>query len=157
MSFEVAVPKREDLPAYNRVVGGLFVGSALAPLHHWRKFDILVSTAEEVVPRSLPGRTVMHMPMADDFHWNYRQDDEQVQQLLDMASRLADAVRSGKKVLVYCNYGLDRSALLTALVLLYLGYPADQTIEALRGRHEAVLMNPAFEKFVRYAEQNFFG
>jgi protein-tyrosine phosphatase len=154
VTFETTIPRREELPAYNRVIGGLFVGSALAPLNHWRKFDILVSTAEEVVPRPLPGKTVIHMPMEDNFSWNYRRDDEQVAQLLALAAQLADAVRAGKKVLIYCNVGLDRSALLTSLVLLYLGYPADQTIEALRGRHHAVLMNPAFEEFVRYAEQN---
>jgi protein-tyrosine phosphatase len=52
--------------------------------------------------------------------------------------------------LVHCQAGLNRSGLISGLVLRMQGYGADEAIELLREtRSPAVLCNPTFEKFVQ--------
>jgi protein-tyrosine phosphatase len=63
-----------------------------------------------------------------------------------MAARL---VSQGKKVLVHCQAGLNRSGVVTALALINLGYTPTAAIELMREkRSPLVLCNEAFENWV---------
>jgi rhodanese-related sulfurtransferase len=58
--------------------------------------------------------------------------------------------QAGKKVLIRCQAGLNRSGLTAALVLIEAGYTPDEAINLLRTkRSEYVLCNGEFEAFVR--------
>lgn len=58
--------------------------------------------------------------------------------------------KSGKKVLIRCQAGLNRSGLTAALVLMQSGYTADEAINLLRTkRSKYVLINKEFEEFLR--------
>jgi hypothetical protein len=58
--------------------------------------------------------------------------------------------QAGKKVLVRCQAGLNRSGLTAALVLMQSGYTADEAIALLRTkRSKYVLCNGEFEAFLR--------
>jgi protein-tyrosine phosphatase len=58
--------------------------------------------------------------------------------------------KSGKKVLIRCQAGLNRSGLTAALVLMQSGYTADEAITLLRDkRSKYVLCNGEFEAFLR--------
>ena len=58
--------------------------------------------------------------------------------------------KSGKKVLIRCQAGLNRSGLTAALVLMQSGYTADEAIALLRDkRSKYVLCNGEFEAFLR--------
>ena len=58
--------------------------------------------------------------------------------------------KSGKKVLIRCQAGLNRSGLTAALVLMQSGYTADEAITLLRTkRTKYVLINKEFEAFLR--------
>lgn len=62
----------------------------------------------------------------------------------------ASLVSQGKKVLVHCQAGLNRSGVVTALALINLGYTADAAIALMREkRSPLVLCNEAFENWVR--------
>lgn len=67
---------------------------------------------------------------------------------------LAGFVRSllyeGRKVLVHCDAGLNRSSLLTGLVLVLDGYTGEEVIRAIRvARGEYALCNTGFENWLR--------
>jgi protein-tyrosine phosphatase len=58
--------------------------------------------------------------------------------------------QAGKKVLIRCQAGLNRSGLTAALVLMQSGYTADEAITLLRDkRTKYVLCNGEFEAFLR--------
>lgn len=58
--------------------------------------------------------------------------------------------QAGKKVLIRCQAGLNRSGLTAALVLMQSGYTADEAITLLRDkRSKYVLCNGEFEAFLR--------
>ena len=58
--------------------------------------------------------------------------------------------QAGKKVLIRCQAGLNRSGLTAALVLMQSGYTADEAINLLRTkRSKYVLINKEFEEFLR--------
>lgn len=58
--------------------------------------------------------------------------------------------KRGKEVLIRCQAGLNRSGLVTALVLIREGYTADEAISLLRStRSQSVLFNKQFEKWLR--------
>jgi len=57
--------------------------------------------------------------------------------------------KSGKRVLIRCQAGLNRSGLITALVLMREGYSAEEAICLIRDkRHENALFNSTFEKWL---------
>ena len=65
------------------------------------------------------------------------------------ASFLNDLRAAGKTVFIHCRLGLNRSALLTGLVLIDEGYPAKDAIEMMRNlRSPYVLENKTFERFL---------
>jgi len=58
--------------------------------------------------------------------------------------------KSGEKVLVRCQAGLNRSGLLMAIVLMLDGYEIQDAIDLMREkRHELVLFNPNFVEWLR--------
>jgi hypothetical protein len=74
-------------------------------------------------------------------------------QLYDLASQAHRDWKEDKRVLIRCQAGLNRSALITALVLIKEGFTASQAITLLREtRSEYVLINPHFEKWLLETE-----
>ena len=62
----------------------------------------------------------------------------------------ATAVRAGRRVLVRCSGGLNRSGLVVASTLVRLGHTPDEAIGLVRGaRGPWALTNPAFVTFLR--------
>ena len=65
------------------------------------------------------------------------------------ASFLNDLRAAGKTVFIHCRLGLNRSALLTGLVLIDEGYRATDAIEMMRNlRSPYVLENKTFERYL---------
>lgn len=66
-----------------------------------------------------------------------------------LAKLAADLVEQGKKVLVHCQAGLNRSGVVTALTLCNLGFDSADAVELMREkRSPLVLCNEAFESWV---------
>lgn len=58
--------------------------------------------------------------------------------------------KSGKKVLVRCQAGINRSGLVMGIVLMLEGYTAEQAIELMRTkRSSSVLLNGSFEQYLK--------
>jgi hypothetical protein len=67
----------------------------------------------------------------------------------ELAEVGAGALREGKRTLVRCQAGLNRSALLAAFILLRRGVPADDAIELIRRRRGSwALHNQAFLEYI---------
>lgn len=69
----------------------------------------------------------------------------------ELADAVAEKVRDGKKVLVRCQAGLNRSALVAALAMLKLGFYADEAIALIRERRSPYAL--CNESFVDYLHQ----
>lgn len=82
-------------------------------------------------------------------HFTYR-DTDAVPDATDLdtvATFLNDLRAAGKTVFVHCRLGLNRSALLTGLMLIDEGYPSEDAIELMRNlRSPQVLENRTFER-----------
>lgn len=71
------------------------------------------------------------------------------QELFATARFAYDEWKRGKKVLVRCQAGLNRSGLVMALVLMQDGYTAEEAIDLIRSkRNPYALFNKAFVKFL---------
>lgn len=69
---------------------------------------------------------------------------------LDALGRLvADLVSEGHRVLVHCRMGLNRSALVIATALTYLGMNGAEALSHLRGIRPGALFNETFAEHVR--------
>jgi protein-tyrosine phosphatase len=69
-----------------------------------------------------------------------------------LVPRVVDALKENKKVLVRCQAGYNRSGLVVALVLLRLGYTADDAIALIREkRSEHALCNELFVEYIQDA------
>ncbi len=109
-----------------------------------RNYDLIVIAAYEVEPHLAEGGgRIITIPLDDDEHIPEQEVDT-------VGRAVARAVRKEQKVLVTCQMGLNRSALVTAVACHYLGFPMDETIWMLRRmRGRQVLSNPYFVRFLR--------
>lgn len=134
----------------NEIVPGLFVGSKPSPGRH-EGIDVIVLTAMEYQPPAelFPGAEVLHVPLDDAPSRPMREDE-----IIDATKaglRVARRLRAGRRVLVTCAMGLNRSALVAAVAMQEIyGMSADEIIKRLRSaRGMWSLSNPNFEKLVR--------
>lgn len=134
----------------NEVAPNLFVGSKPAPGRH-ACVDAIVLAAMEYQPAAdqFLGAEVLHAPLDDDSSRPMREDE--IATAAKAAGRVARRLRAGRRVLVTCAMGLNRSALIAALAMHdVFGMSADEIVIRLRRARGAwALSNPNFERLVR--------
>jgi protein-tyrosine phosphatase len=132
----------------------LFVGSRPPP-GRYRWFNVVVLCAKEYQPPSFafPGMTVLRLPLVDDFVHPLSAVDTAL--VTSNARTIARYLNGGSCVLVTCRAGINRSALVAAIVMqLAYDMDADEAIEQIRDtRSPVALSNPRFEQFVRHFEE----
>ena len=125
---------------FDAVIPGLYQGDFPAGTVDWSRFDDVVSLTIEDVPgvRLQVGGLRMHVPI-----W----DDEMVDPTGVRAAALtvAERVTAGKRVLVHCSAGLNRSGVVAARALMFMGMPVAEAIARVRSaRGPYALSNPDF-------------
>jgi hypothetical protein len=69
--------------------------------------------------------------------------------LIALADLVRDLRAAGKRVLVHCAAGINRSGLLAAASLIREGYDADEAIDTVRRARTGALNNPEFVEALR--------
>jgi protein-tyrosine phosphatase len=125
---------------YTYLAERLAQGSA-PPEHVKLPFDTIVLSAKEYQPR-MPGYEVLHVPLDDS-----APTEVERAQIRRTAREVARRVRAGKRVLVTCWQGRNRSGVIAGLALIELGVPRSQAIRRIRTLRNG-LTNPYFHAMV---------
>lgn len=145
-----------DLVADNPWGGQLWQGGLpevhAYPVPYAHPFDVLVLCAQEIQPRFRHlDIEVFHCPMDDNYDHMPREDKERS---ILCAPRVARRLRAGKRVLVTCHQGRNRSGLISAMALVLAhGMRPSEAILAVRGARMHALQNPQFLRFLLSAER----
>lgn len=116
------------------VVPGLWIGGGDAEVPE--RVRTVVTIEETTPPLGLPGISETRSPFLD---WNFEPvPHDVVQQAVDVA-----AAAEGE-VLIRCAYGLNRSALVVALILVAGGHRADEAVDLIRAVRPGALSNAYF-------------
>lgn len=125
------------------------------PPDAFTEFDVVVFCAKELQPRNVrhqSHQTAVFVPMDDD---PYQPIDSKSGQVLHtVAKKLAAYVQSGKRVLITCAAGMNRSGLVTGLTLIYLGWSGPDAVRTIRSKRRRddqgteALFNPIFAQYV---------
>ncbi|HEY5657332.1 MAG TPA: dual specificity protein phosphatase family protein [Myxococcota bacterium] len=138
---------------FDWIIPGLAQGSYPrpqgAPFDHG--FDVIVWCAMEAQPTRLKppaGKSSILFPMDDNPYVPITQNDARL--LHGLADQLAKHVRAGRKVLVTCWEGRNRSGIVSALTLMRLKRMRPETaINTVRKqRRKPSLTNPMFERYL---------
>ena len=137
----------------SRIAEGLWVGSAPPPGDYVGQFDVMVFTAEEYQPPDgrFPGVRVRHYPFDDD----PEPDPADLMTAWSAGEAVAKDLRRGRKVLVSCAMGRNRSALVAALALyMVTGHSGAEVLALVRAKRVddtgvRALSNPAFQRYLR--------
>lgn len=138
----------------SRIVEGLYQGS-MPPVGLWVRqagFDTLVLSAKEYQPStsSFPGVCVVHVPLDD------AKPSAAEKRSIELAGRLvASEVARGRRVLVTCAAGKNRSGIITAVAMrhLYPGATRTEIVDRIRARRRiGALSNPWFVASFRHGE-----
>jgi protein-tyrosine phosphatase len=130
-----------DLVAVN-AEGTLYVSGAIedwAPLRE-RGIDTIVDMDGDVdpgVPEAPNAILYVYHPILDE-------DLPNLAKIEALGRLVAELVASGHRVLVHCRMGLNRSVLVTATALTYLGMSGEEAVRHLRERRPGALFNEAF-------------
>ena len=136
----------------NPVFMGLWQGSRILPGTDLSRFDVLVLTSTEFQPpsdwfKSTRPLQVIRVPIEDE---TFKGSPPEVDLVCRAACKVATLIRNGKRVLVTCYMGLNRSGLISALALrLAYDVPADEAIKLVRAAREGALFNPMFVKIIK--------
>lgn len=133
------------------VVPGLFLATRLAETAAYATLgvDVIVDLEHwEVswVPDVPPGGLFVSMPMEDE--------DEVDPKVRELASFVVSLVRSGRRVLVHCTEGLNRSGVVVARALMEMGMSPTEAIDLVRSQRGPsvdgfpALGNPAFVEWL---------
>lgn len=145
----------ETAAAFTEIRPGLFMGSKRALSPEFPIFTMYVSMAREIrPPKSVMGRFDSMWVKMDDVDWDFQNDPQTVRSLMDVSETLAQLVREGHQVLIICNMGMNRSGLMTALVLMQLGWPLSKALKKIKQRHRCTLGNQSFIEFLRHLEES---
>lgn len=126
----------------------LWVGSKPPFDRHLPDFDVLVLCAQEIQPERIAFRgQILRCPIDDAIP-----SSAEVARVLATAKTVAHDLASGKRVLVTCHMGWNRSALVASLALgLVTRLSADELVARMRAkRHPQALGNPAFVKLLQH-------
>lgn len=140
----------------DKIIGGLYVGSEPDPgTEVSQHFDAVVLCAREYQPpaRYFPGVTVVHAPFHDGSHFSTKEK----RVVEEVSIWVREALNKGKRVLVTCHAGYNRSVLIASMALMLPGEgPTPSCLEGPRvvnlmraKRSPKALMNPFFEGIVR--------
>lgn len=134
----------------NEIIPGLWMGGKPPVGPGLSKYiDVLVLMAKDFQPSSklFPDITVLHAPMTDDHNGMPAGDSDTA---MNTAMRVAKLVKQGKRVLVTCWAGRNRSGLVTALALMLLKkMNPDQAVGLIRAaRSELAMRNPHFNNML---------
>lgn len=138
----------------NLVAPNLFVG-AKPPPGQYRWINVLVLCAKEYQPPgfAFPGLTVLRVPILDD---PYRPLSDVNRALVHSNARtVARYLEHGARVLVTCQMGINRSAMLAAMAMrVAFDMDADEAIHRIRAmRSSWCLNNPQFVRAVQRFEE----
>jgi protein-tyrosine phosphatase len=134
------------------VVPGLFIATRLEAGTEYRTLGVdaiidLEDWEDAWTPPVPSGGLYVCLPMDDG--------DEVDPKVPELAAFIASLVTSGRRVLVHCTEGLNRSGVVVARALMDMGMTAGEAIDLVRrGRGPSVdgfpaLSNPAFEEWLR--------
>lgn len=125
-------------------------------------FDMVVSLYQRRIRDFATGQSEpdpLYEPAPGVNHMHYRMSDsdldaEHHNALDEMAMHVIEALDRGEKVLIRCQAGINRAALLTGLVMLQLGWSADDAIARMREvRSPFVLFNTSFVQHLHEVEK----
>ncbi len=134
----------------NRIKGNLWQGSLSGPLHVPGGPDLHIHCAYEAWPvESHAERTIW--VQIDDAPTDWRHNRKWVEEVLDAAGQGVRYLDQGKTVVVNCFAGLNRSGLVTALILMLAhDMSADTAVATIRDRRSLhALGNRSFLQFLR--------
>jgi protein-tyrosine phosphatase len=142
---------------WDEIVPGLFQGghdydelrkmSSVCPVIVTDEFDLVVSLFKRWGHGPDDGVEERRAQIPDG-----ELNDEDMAKVTALVPRVVDALKENKKVLVRCQAGYNRSGLVVALVLLRLGYTADDAIALIREkRSEHALCNELFVEYIHDA------
>ena len=125
----------------------LFVSEAIDDWSRLRELAITVvvdleGAVDEGIPARPGGILYVYFPFEDD-----SLPDREV--LSASAQYVSQLVLAGRRVLVHCRLGLNRSPLLAGLVLHRLGWSGDQAVARLRERRPGALYNEQYCDYLR--------
>jgi protein-tyrosine phosphatase len=146
---------------FDQLFPGLFQGSyPKLNKELMQQFDTVVYCAVEKQPKpaeikTVPsGKHVIGVPLDDDPYQPITR--EQAADLIKVARQLAAQVRAGKRVLITCMMGMNRSGLMSALTLMLstgcTGSDAAITVSSKRrpmADGTRALFNPMFARFIK--------
>lgn len=137
---------------FHWVVPNIAQGSYPRPIEEaFSHADTIVFCAEELQPKGVrapPGKRIVKLGFDDDI---YRPIPPEVGRIFHAhAQHLAREATSGRKLLITCAMGLNRSGLITGLTLLYAyRMRPPEAIQLIRARRSKdALMNPIFENWL---------
>jgi len=149
-----------DYTDFDKIHGSLFQGSyPKLTKQLLQQFDVIVYCAMEKQPNAADlklvprDKHVLGIPLDDDSHQPITR--EQRAFLIRLARQLAPHVRAGRRVLVTCAMGLNRSGIVSALTLMAATGCSGRTAAMSVRKHRRpasdgtrALFNPIFARFV---------
>ena len=133
-----------DMHRIPTLVGRLWMGDWPNSREPLDQFNLVVNAAQIdnwSYPRLMLPTKYIELNLWDDDGF----DDKEQELVRDTARQIVAALGYGAEVLVHCHQGWNRSGLVVARTLMFLGIDPETAIEVVKkNRHPMALTNPTF-------------
>jgi protein-tyrosine phosphatase len=140
----LATDVHHETPPASRIAPRLWQGSVyMLQAGILEQFQVLVLCAREIQPTKLPRHLkVMRCPLVDE---ERPFTEREAENIMHTARRAARGLLLGRRTLITCAAGLNRSGVVTATTLHMLtGKPGFECVKIVRRQRQGALFNRAF-------------
>lgn len=138
---------------YQFILPKLLAQGSAPPPEAQLPFDVLVLCAREYQPPAsyFPGVEVLHVPLDDS---GPPPTTDEVRLAVLAGKRVCHLLRKGKRVLVTCAMGRNRSGLVSGLALINCGASSSRAIDAIKQARANALSNAYFREILHAHSRN---
>ena len=132
------------------IPGRLYQGNIISLLYLPFQPDLHIHMATECNPIGEPAKQYRKIKLQDQ-PWDWRRNPGEIKILEAIASSVRQELYKGKKGLITCFAGLNRSGLMTGIILKKMGLSGKEAVRVIREmRSSRCLSNKSFEEFLLY-------
>lgn len=116
---------------YNEIIPNIYIGNIYAALYNSDDFDVIVNCSKNLPFPNNKNNIKIRVPVDDKYVFKC----DEFLNYLDVIDTIKEYYNNNKKILIHCQFGIQRSSALTTIFLIKeLGLEKEKAIELVKSQ-----------------------
>ena len=116
---------------YSEIIPNIYIGNIYSALYNYDNFDVIVNCSKNLPFTQKNNNIKVRIPIDDKYIFKC----DELLNYLDVIDTIKEYYKNNKKILIHCQFGIQRSSTLTTLFLMKeLGIDKDKAINLVKSQ-----------------------